>query len=235
MKIKLSEIRRPKSEIRRKAEIRNPNGDRKCRRRGFFGLRVSNFFRISAFGFRPSLALLWLAALPVFAAIPDRPEKLTFPPLVYEPPAPEKFRVALKSGPVAYVVPDHELPLVNIVVYAHTGEYLEPAGKEGLADLTGYLLARGGTKLKTAEALEERLAYLAAHLNSDVGENQGSVSLNLLAKDLAEGLGILREVLSDPRFQEDKIALRKQQMLQSMKERNDDTPAIEGREHNFLA
>ncbi len=62
------------------------------------------------------------------------------------------------------MVPDRELPLVNIVVYVHTGDYLEPAGKEGLADLTGYLLARGGTKSKTAEDLEERLAFLAAQL-----------------------------------------------------------------------
>jgi hypothetical protein len=90
--------------------------------------------------------------------IPNRPEKLAFPPLVYEPPTPGTFRVVLKSGPVAYVVPDRELPLVNIVVYVHTGQYLEPAGKEGLAELTGYLLARGGTKSKTAEELEERLA-----------------------------------------------------------------------------
>jgi predicted Zn-dependent peptidase len=168
-------------------------------------------------------------------AIPDRPEKLTYPPLVYEPPAPEKFRVALKSGPVAYVVPDRELPLVNIVVYAHAGSYLEPAGKEGLADLAGYLLVRGGTKSKTAEALEERLAFLAAELNSGIGEDQGSVSLNLLAKDLDEGLAILREVLAAPRFQDDKIALRKQQMLQAMKERNDESAAIEEREHGFLA
>jgi zinc protease len=136
---------------------------------------------------------------------------------------------------VAYVVPDRELPLVNIVVYAHAGQYLEPAGKEGLADLTGYLLARGGTKSKTAEDLEEQLALLAAQLNSGIGDTQGSVSLNLLAKDLDEGFAILREVLSAPRFQDDKIALRKQQMLQAMKERNDDSSSIEGRERGFLA
>jgi zinc protease len=168
-------------------------------------------------------------------AIPERPEKLKFPPLVYEPPAPEKYRVPLKSGPVAYVVPDRELPLVNIVVYAHTGQYLEPAGKEGLSDLTGYLLARGGIKSKTAEELEERLAFLAANLNSGIGENQGSVSLNLLSKDVDEGISILREVLSLPRFQDDKITLRKQQLLQGMKERNDDSSSIEEREHDFLA
>src|ERR1051325_9241185 len=179
--------------------------------------------------------LLFAAAASFGAAIPNRPEKLTFPRLVYEPPAPEKFRVELRAGPIAYVVPDRELPLVNIVVYAHTGQYLEPAGKEGLSDLTGYLLARGGTKSKTAEELEERLAFLAAQLNSGIGENQGSVSLNLLSKDLDEGLAILREVLSAPRFQEDKITLRKQQMLQSMKERNDDSSSIEGMEKGFLA
>jgi len=62
-------------------------------------------------------------------AVADRPEKLSFPPLTYEPPAPQQYRVALKSGPVAYVVPDRELPLVNIVIYVRTGDYLEPAGK----------------------------------------------------------------------------------------------------------
>jgi zinc protease len=190
-------------------------------------------------------AVLWASAASAPAAavraaranpaIPARPEKLTFPPLVYEPPAPADHRVKLASGPVAYVVPDRELPLVNVVVFVRAGQYLVPAGKEGLADLTGYLLARGGTKSKSAEELEERLAFLAAQLNSTVGETQGSVSLNLLSKDLDEGLSILREVLSAPRFQDDKIALRKQQMLQAMKQRNDESAAIEARERGVLS
>jgi zinc protease len=207
---------------------------------------LESFLRVMDFGFRISFALAFaLLSLPVSAAlaagstvteaIPDRPEKLSFPPLTYEPPAPENYRVALKSGPVAYVVPDRELPLVNVVVYVRTGQYLEPAGKDGLASLTGYLLAHGGTKSRNAEDLEEHLAYLAAQLNSDIGETQGSVSLNLLSKDLDEGLGMLREVLAFPRFQEDKLALRKQQMLQEMKQRNDSSSAIEGREAEFLA
>lgn len=185
--------------------------------------------------------LVFGAALPPATAqqaagtIPDRPEKLTFPQLEYEPPRAEEFRVPLKAGPVAYVVPDRELPLVNIVIYVRTGDYLEPQGKEGLANLTGYLLARGGTKSHTAEDLEERLAFLAAQLNSNVSEAQGTVSLNLLSKDLDEGFDILREVLAAPRFQDDKIALRKQQMFQAMKQRNDESSSIESREYGFLA
>lgn len=168
-------------------------------------------------------------------AIASRPEKLNYPPLSYEPPAPEQFRVQLKSGPVAYVVPDKELPLVNIVVYVHTGDYLDPQGKDGLAGMTGYLLARGGAGTNSADKLEERLAFLAASLDSNVSDTQGSVSLNLLSKDLDEGLSILRDTLFSPRFQDDKIALRKQQILQAMAQRNDDTSGIEGREAGFLA
>jgi zinc protease len=172
---------------------------------------------------------------PAADAIPERPEKLNFSPLLYEPPRPADYRVQLKSGPVAYVVPDRELPLVNIVIYVRTGNYVVPRGKEGLAELAGYLLARGGCGPLTAEELEERLAFLAANLAAGVSDTQGSVSLNLLSKDVAEGLTTLREVLTAPRFQEDKIALRKQQMLQDMKQRNDDSADIEAREQEFLA
>jgi zinc protease len=169
------------------------------------------------------------------STIPARPEALKFPPLNYQPPAPDQFRVQLKSGPVAYVVPDKELPLVNIVVYVHVGDYVDPEGKEGLASLTGYLLARGGAGTNSADKLEERLAFLAANLGSDISDTQGTVTLNLLSKDLDEGLGILRDVLFNPSFQDDKIALRKQQILQGMEQRNDDTREIESREASVLA
>lgn len=167
--------------------------------------------------------------------IPDRPEKLNFPPLKYEPPAPDSFRVQLKSGPVAYIVPDHERPLVNFSLYIRTGTYLEPAGKEGLAELCGWLLTHGGADTNSAEQLEERLAFLAANFGTSIGDTEGTAGLNLLAKDLDEGLGILRDALFAPRFQDDKITLRKSQMLQEMKQRNDDSPNIEGREAGFLS
>ncbi|MBM3877488.1 MAG: insulinase family protein [Verrucomicrobia bacterium] len=178
---------------------------------------------------------LFAASSLLAADIPDRPEKLKFPPLTYEPPRAADFRVQLKAGPVAYVVPDRELPLIHIAITVRTGDYVQPAGKEGLADLTGYLLARGGIKSKSAEELEERLALLAAGLSSSVGDTQGSVSLNLLSKDLDEGLALLREVLTAPRFQDDKVLLRKQQILQDMNQRNDQSAAIEQRERRFLS
>lgn len=181
------------------------------------------------------LAGLALGLTSLGADIVDRPEKLTFPPLKFEPPNPAQFRVPLKSGPVAYVVPDRTLPLVTISITVRVGSYLDPDGKEGLAEFTGYLLARGGTKSRTAEELEERLAFLAANLGSGIGDDAGSVSLNLLSKDLPEGLKILREVLTEPRFQQNKIDLFRQQNIQGMKQRNDDAKFIKAREQERLA
>jgi predicted Zn-dependent peptidase len=199
-----------------------------------FGVRCSAFDVLGIVGALASL-LLAFSASAQSDVIPGRPEHLKFPALNYEPPAPDQFRVQLKSGPIAYLVPDHELPLVNIAIYVHVGDYLDPEGKEGLASLTGYLLARGGAGAKSADELEERLAFLAAELGSGIGGTEGTVSLNLLSKDLDEGLGILRDVLFSPRFQDDKIALHKQQILQGMEQRNDNTSEIESREAGFLA
>ncbi len=169
------------------------------------------------------------------AAIPDRPEKLTYAGLTFEPPSPVDYRIVLRAGPVAYVVPDRELPLVNISVTVRFGNYVDPVGKEGLAGFVGHLLARSGTESKTAEQMDERLAFLAANLNSSVGDSSGIVTLNLLSKDLTEGLGLLRDVLSKPLFQADRLALHREQSIAEMKQRNDDSTAIEGREREFLA
>lgn len=202
---------------------------------------MRNFYLITGLAALLACGCRYRCHLPVIpipppaAAVPDRPEKLSFPPLKYEPPTATDYRVQLKSGPVAYVVPDRTLPLVNVAVYVRTGQYLEPDGKEGLAELTGWLLAHGGAGTNTAEQMEERLAFLAADLGANVSDTQGTVWLNLLSKDLDEGLGILRDVIDAPHFQEDKIVLRKQQLLQDMKQRNDDSAAIEGREKMFLA
>ncbi len=186
----------------------------------------------------PLLAGL-LALLPsspaALAQIPPRPEKLVYPPLAWTPPSAKDYRFVLKSGPVVYFAEDHDLPLVNIAITLRGGTYLDPPGKEGLAELAGHLLTKSGTKNRTPEALEERLAFLAAQLSSGIGDDRGGVTLNLLSKDLDEGLGILREVLTEPRFAEERLKLRKQQLLADMKQRNDDSADIEARERSVLA
>lgn len=180
------------------------------------------------------LAVLACAPAATAQTIPAHPDKLAFKPFSYVPPSAASHRQTLKSGPAVYIAEDRELPLVSISILLRGGTYLDTAGKEGLADLTGYLITKGGTKKRTAEELDERLAFLAARLESAVSDDRMTVSLNLLSKDVDEGLAILREVLTEPRFQDNKIALRKDQVLNEMKTRNDDSAAIEARELRFI-
>ncbi|PYQ17370.1 MAG: insulinase family protein [Acidobacteria bacterium] len=166
--------------------------------------------------------------------IPGRPETLTFKPIVFEPPAARDYRVVLKGGMVVYIAEDRTLPLVNVSILVRTGSYLEPPGKEGLAGFTGSQIRRGGTKSLTAEQLDEKLDFLAAQVSTGIGDTQGSASLNCLADNLDESLRIFAEMLREPRFQEDRLALAKEQALQQMKKRNDDSGDIEHREWNVL-
>jgi zinc protease len=183
------------------------------------------------------------------ANIPDRPEDIKFPVLKYDPPRAADYRTTLKNGVAAYLVPDRSLPLVTIHVLMRIGPDLDPQGKEGLGRIMVEQLTKGGAGTLTAAQLEDRVAELGAQLYSGMGSgrrgmmgmggvrtgpSESFATLNLLAKDLDEGLALLVECLKEPAFQEDRLQLARDQLLQHMKERNDDTRSIEGREWDFL-
>jgi len=187
---------------------------------------------------KPSAAVLLTAAFLAMPAlsqqIVDNPEKLSFKPIGFEPPRAAQARVVLKNGMVVFIAEDKTLPLVSINLTMRVGGYLVPAGKEGLAGFTGGQMRRGGTKRLSAEALDERLDFLAAQVATGIGDTAGSASLNCLADNLDESLSLFVEILREPRFQEDRLTLAKEQELQEMKKRNDDSADIEGREWSLL-
>jgi zinc protease len=166
--------------------------------------------------------------------IPARPEQLHYPPLSFEPPNARDYRVVLKNGMVVFIAEDRALPLVNIAISVRVGSWLDPEGKEGLAALTGAQMRRGGTRSLTAEQLDERLDFLAARVSTGIGDTGGSAGLNCLRDNLEDALSVFVEMLREPRFQEDRLALAREQAIQEMRKRNDDSADIEGREWNVL-
>lgn len=194
------------------------------------------------------IAGLAATAAPTGPGIPDRPEKLTYPPLKYDAPDAAKCRVKLANGMPAYLVPDRTFPLVTVTVLMRVGPDLDPAGKEGLAATAMYLLTRSGTSTRTAEDLENRVAFLGAQLESGPGGGGGMfglggvplsgtearASVNLLSKDLDEGLMLLTDCLRNCAFQSDRLKLRVDQQLQDISRRNDESGDIEEYEWNYL-
>ena len=181
---------------------------------------------------RAAAALLWLAACgPVLGAlappataqeIVSHPDQLQFPSYTYVPPQAAKYRVKLGNGMIAYLVPDRTTPLVTVHVLMRMGPQLDPPGKEGLSAMCANLLTRSGTATMPAEQVETKVASLGAQLESNVGgggggffglggvpigPSEGRATVNLLSKDLDQGLALLTGCLKGAAFQADRVKL----------------------------
>jgi len=161
--------------------------------------------------------------------IAPHPSLLRYPELEFTPPERDAHRRVLPSGVPVYVVEDHSLPLVDLTVYVRTGAYLEPAGKAGLASMTGALIRSGGTDSLAPDAFDEELAFLAANVTSSIGDTEGTAAFNCLSKDFDRVLELFVEMLRSPRFDATRLEVLRKQVLQDLARRNDETPSIESR------
>ncbi|MHC4946035.1 MAG: M16 family metallopeptidase [Planctomycetota bacterium] len=183
------------------------------------------------------LCVLALVCIPTFLVagdIPDHPSKLTFKPLVYNPPQPEDFRVELSNGMIVYIQEDHMLPTLDVSALIRTGSLYDPEEKVGLAAMTGSVMRTGGTQSISGDDLDERLAFLGGSIDTSIETTSGRASLSMLIKDLDEGLELFASVLMHPAFAEDKMKLYKDRTIASIKTRNDSPRSLLGREFNKL-
>jgi predicted Zn-dependent peptidase len=174
------------------------------------------------------------ADTPAAKPIPAHPKELVYPPLEYQVPPASQFREVLSNGMVVYIAEDRMLPTFDMAVTIRTGGAFDPPDKAGLASLTGEQLRDGGTQALSPAELDERVEFLAASLYSSVADTEGTASLSLLSKDIDAGLELLIDILRRPRFDEERLRLAKERMLQNVKRRNDSTSSIERIEWGFL-
>lgn len=172
--------------------------------------------------------LLALAATTALGqAIPDRPERLSYPPISFQVPKAKDAKVVLANKVPAYLLADPTgVPLVRVTVSWRGSADLDPAGKEGLASLFGSQLAVGGTRKTDAAKLQDRLEALAATLSSGSGPMVGNLYLQVQEKDLAEGLDLLMQALTEPAFAQDRLDLAKRSARQGLERRNDAVTSI---------
>lgn len=166
--------------------------------------------------------------------IPARPEGLKYPPLSFQPPTAKEAKVILKNGIPAFLVPDNSTGLVRVNLLIKGGTYLEPADKPGLAGAVGNQWRAGGTAKTGAADLDEQLAYLAASLTTSVAATQSAVRLQVLDKDLKEGLRLMQEVLLEPAFAQDRLEIMKKSVLQGLEAMNDSVSSIASYQVPFL-
>lgn len=176
-----------------------------------------------------------LAAAHALAAdVPDHPRDLAFEELVFEPPAPERFRYELASGVPVYMIESAEFPLVTITFSFRGGAYMEPEGKAGLASMTGALMRQGGAGGLSPSEFDEQADFLAAEVSASVGPTTSSASINTLTANLDEALDLFLAMVREPAFDEQRLEVLRAQALDSLRTRDDNGLQIALRELGFL-
>ena len=180
--------------------------------------------------------LLLRTALAASAApgIPPRPEQLVFAPLSFTPPEAKSFRHVLANGVVVYMAPSKEFPLVNVSITFRGGDYLDPADATGLAGMTGALMRTGGTATVKPADLDEQLDFLATRINVRVATAFSTAGMNCLKANLDESMRLFVDVLRNPGFDPERLAVQKGKVLEDLKQRNDSADSILEREWSTL-
>lgn len=165
-------------------------------------------------------------------AIADTPKHYTdleFAPIP-EIQLPKYDRYELDNGMVVYLLEDRDLPLVSGTALIRTGSRFEPANKVGLAQLTGTLMRSGGTLNHPAAELNSILEQKAASVETSIGNSAGNASFNTLTEDLDLVFTLFTEVLRQPAFAPEKLAIDLKQQQGGVARRNDDPGEIASRE-----
>lgn len=187
---------------------------------------------------RAAVALAFgLAAATAFAqdaGIPDRPEELVFPDFVFETPDGSKVHHSVGDGIPVIVVEDRTLPLIRMGVTLRIGGFLDPGDRIGLASLTAAMMRDGGAAERSPEDLDERIEFLAAQISTSSRDAEASASLRTITPVFEESLDLFFDVLREPRFDETRLGVRKENILESLKQRNDDADRMLAREWDLL-
>ena len=167
-----------------------------------------------------------------FRAIADTPKhytELEFSPLP-EIQLPEYERHELDNGMVVYLLEDRDLPLIGGTALIRTGSRLEPSNKVGLAQLTGAVMRSGGTENHPAAELNAILEQKAASVETGIDLSMGNASFSTLTEDLDTVFPLFTEVLRQPAFAPEKLAIALKQQRGAIARRNDDPKNIAERE-----
>ncbi len=179
-----------------------------------------------------AICLIALAAGSAWGS--DKIDNMKFPPLnPFTIPQPDKY--VLDNGITVYLLEDHTLPKLNYTAIFHKcGEYLEPAGKIGLAEMTGDVMRTGGTASNSGDDIDRQLEGIGAYVETSIGAVSGTARAGGLSDYGEQILQTMADVMRNPVFAEDKIDLAKTDQKTNISRRNDDPMQVCIREYKKL-
>ncbi len=169
-----------------------------------------------------------VVALPAAAQAKRYTDIKSTPLPKFDVPKPETL--TLPDGLRVYLMEDHEIPVIAVRTIIRTGAFWEPQDKIGLARLTGVVQRTGGTTSMNGDKIDDLLEARAASVETSIGGDSGTASMNCLKQDFQDVFKIYMDVLRNPAFSQDKLDIAKVQANASIARRNDNVGGITNRE-----
>jgi len=138
-------------------------------------------------------------------------------------------QINVAKGEDVWFAEDHTLHMVAMVAAFPAGSVYDPKGKDGLASFAASLMDEGAGRLDS-KAFHDALADKAIQLNVEADRDWTVVSLITLTANAKDAFKLLASALAHPRFDGDAIARVRAQMLQNLKQQDQDPSEIAARD-----
>jgi zinc protease len=133
----------------------------------------------------------------------------------------------LSNGAVLLVSEQHQLPMVSIAIAFDAGSCRDPAGKEGLAELTAASLEQGTKQLSTAD-FNQKLDFVGSSISIGADRDYAYASMTSLKKYEAETLHLLAQSLENPGLRDSDIVRKRGDQVAAIKA-NEEEPGYTAR------
>lgn len=133
-------------------------------------------------------------------------------------------RTTLGNGIRLVLSQQRSVPIVAINCIVDGGARVDPAGKAGLANLTGSLLSEG-TKGRTSEEISRLIDSLGGSFDTGTSNDWVLASAAVLSRDFATGVDLIARSLREPTFPPEEVERRKKEILGEL-EADEDEPGV---------
>ncbi len=137
----------------------------------------------------------------------------------------EVQRVVSPGGIEAWLVEDHSNPIISLDLTFRGGSALDPAGREGLANMVSALIDEGSGGLDS-QAFQGLLQDLSIGLSFSAGADNFSGDLQTLTENRDKAFELLRLALTEARFDEEPVARIRSQILAGLARDSEDPDVI---------
>lgn len=125
---------------------------------------------------------------------------------------PEIWEEQLEKGLEIYGISNSEVPLVQFMLEIKGGMLLEDPSKIGVSNLLANLMTKGTGK-RSPEELEEAIELLGASIRVNATDENLIISGSTLSKNYDETMALVKEILLEPRWDEEEFELAQQQVI----------------------